>query len=231
MERREGAKTPEIEVKYLEPKKAAQLFLMSFRFSQGLPELQKTIFKYIHSKYPHYKIREQDEGDIITLTANLANKYIHHGKARHTKEQGYDDGVPNTPINIGEIKHEINIVMGLLFEIFNGDSINEDTTQEIAEMSIKRDYQYLHGKLGRPGRSHNDTANKFMSFVCEYCINHKSTGSEEYDTMWRDIYDTLMTKIKSGQLGIQLTHELETVINVHNEHHPLDLISLELTPE
>lgn len=211
------------EEEVLTVEKAEKLLFLSFRFSQGDPQLQMYFFSWLQRMHPDWKIDEPMQAAI--------NK---HAKPHFEKFLQSKEIKPN-PLHkkITEVETPLELETNQMRVIFNQD-INKLLSQEremleyvtsynvlikrIAQEIAARDKAYLLSQGGRerPLNVRPTVANdSWLSHLCYYALAGHSTGSEEYDQLFREIKNHV-----DGELTTERGEKFIEVIKAYNEKHP-----------
>jgi len=224
----------------LTAEKASKLLFLSYRFSQGLPSLQKNIFRYIKVCHPEWRIDDALKEQIYERSEKIFIDYmkIAKGKGHASVAAGGAD------IDEEVIKKDLSRELNEMSHIFSKGAEDVDETlkhrvrEDIAIGLITRDYEFLSREKGRPRSSDEQQgkgvhADPFLSHLCYYGIEGHKTGSEEYDQMFSDVIGYIRTvkatqrgEIESLPLLERELPKLDEVIERYNETHPETEVSL-----
>jgi len=240
----EESQQEEQEQEPLGAKHGAKLLFLSFRFSQGSPDLQDIIFMYLHTIKPHWKIGGRELKDEIfqavrspiynfLLTgateqdSSLYTRDTYHKKTTNKQEEitkeKWKEGADET------IQRELTAMQ----DIFGGDRKTPEKSfllTNLAGTIIKREHKYLAGE-GRPRGEQEPirrtaATDPFLSQLCWYGFLGHSTGTEEYDRMFQDV--ALHIRVNKNELYPTEEQNLATVIRVWNEHHPENQVNIQV---
>ncbi|MES2315357.1 MAG: hypothetical protein V4486_01325 [Patescibacteria group bacterium] len=204
-------------LKYLTPEEAAKLLFLTFRFSQGDEKLQRNIMLWIHDVFPKYRIRNETHGQLDDLATNMATKYIFKSPTpRHVPN--INDGVKG--FQEKDIREQITVWSTSFESILDGDNNDYLRTNEILDnitySLLLRDHKYLVERGGRPNQN-----KKMESQVISHALNHRPTGSPEFDLMFSKISENIL-KLRNSMVD-SLTYPsmislLEAIEKVHENH-------------
>lgn len=219
----------------LDSRKGVDLLISSFRFSQGLPALQREIFRYLHDIYPNSGIDDSTKNSITTEAMPTIRRFL-----KHTPEKAANINpapiilhsylFPDTPTNTTsiddvdtKIEKEAKNRIDDMQEIFNTDpGKNPFSIHSIIRDIVARDFKFLYEKNGRPRNNPDQTYpmhDPWLSHLCHYGLNGNATGLPEFDQMFKDVNDCLKN-YGTSMLSWQTDSQLDHVMRIYNENHP-----------
>ncbi len=207
---------------------------MSYPFSQGLPYVQREIFKYIHYKRPDITMNEGIFAELDLASQKAVAKFFNGmlmediDGSRNVIHQPYHLGVdekiePITKENIRGIVHEELINFR---DTLNGGTDGAYSIEEITRLLIHQDLEYLNRPKGRPRifidpKSNNSPLlDSWFSYYCHYSFLGISTGLQEFDDLAADINTTVQ---ENPQEFSPFTAE---IIKLYNLKHPSDPVEV-----
>lgn len=217
------------EIIELSPDKVQRLFFLSFYVSQGLVARQQLLFQWLHYTYPQYRIPSQT---IDAVKAPLLTRIARHVGAANPS------GETSEVENKRSLEHQdqagssiVDTATELLrrFEAEFQKPLSDDKADraEILTLIMRRltrdiitaDSKWLVEKGGRPRSSEGTSPMRDpqLSQICAHGFLGKPTGSEEYDTFFRQAAEYLRTNY--DRLG-PYREALDAVIERHNATHP-----------
>jgi hypothetical protein len=213
----EASKEESKKPSYLEVKTGGRLLYDSFRFSQGNQNTQQMIFEWLHVNFPRYRIRMKDFEGIAFAGGVPGEKLI--ANEMHTQE-AYESW-PNkkkVPINEENFSYEIYRQLTNFKRSLEGlgpSPANDFILHELLFGIIDSDYKFVIEEKGRPGKK-----DKFLSFLCAYILQAKSTGTKEYDLMFSQLREMIVRDSKKGLFAASLNKKIEELIEVNNLYYP-----------
>lgn len=242
----------EHEQKEFSPEYALKIFFLSFRFSQGNNPLQETIWRYLHTLRPEWRITEEGERFIKDKATSVFEQFLWGKQAAHpplsrktlqwpeSKGSGLlGDTRPPEPLDLTTYLHK-NIDQ--MKAIFNEQtevkkSERQDLVHTLAQEMLDRDREFIVQRWkGRPregmeGKQNAET-DPFLSYICHYALETHTTKVQEYDLMFKEIKNVFLTAIKKdkpflikGGL-IPFTWNLAKLARVYKKHHPESTIDV-----
>lgn len=168
----------------LTPQTAKQVFFHSFYFSQGSPVMQQTLFRYIHTIRPQWRIDPQIYEFLLSLE-DTALKL--HGHGMHAAFINGEKG-------LGEIELQADMMVKVFNKVSMADPPADSFCGTLLEMMIERDFEYLCHQRGRPGRSrgyaipygsedYSIFKDPLLSHLCHFCILGNKCHVAEFDEL------------------------------------------------
>ena len=193
-------KTPEVAQKTDIPlDKAKRLFFKSFRFSQGFPALQHTIFDYFHLIRPEWQMSDWIREQVDVEVREPIYRFLTAKTAIHPKEKDLISGLPldlskDLDKAYFDFNFNENIDRGLkgMQRTFNGLGFPVELWM-LTLFVVQRDFKFLYSWNGRPrdldGKSgtYSPSADPMLSHICYYGFEGNSTGEDEFDQMFKDL--------------------------------------------
>lgn len=195
--------------------KATEIFYGSFRFSQGSPTLQRSMVQHIANKHPDWTMDNQLAEEVKKRFLQKAAKYLRVDSDINTK--------PLVHSNVGDLEALESETANRLAEF--QEAINqvpgETDLYDITTTIIERDAKFLvdpnnYFPIGRPGERGQG---EFLSHLCHYVMNRQPTGIEEFDDLFRDVYEHIGDTVLS-YLSPENDGKLTKVIEYYNRFHP-----------
>lgn len=197
----------------------ANLVFLSFKFSQANDDFQVSIFAYLKFFYPGFYIDNQLKEDILDAAYRPAVQYAEARDGRlglvHTTEIADKQYL----INKGFIAGNLSKHASLLQTMFdNPRPSKEHYPCILAEDTIKQDLYYIGRKGGRvrvPPLGANPLGfawDPWASFLQHYAIEGNPTGAWEYNQMFQEISDYILTL--RGKKGGFTTEEKDCRVNL-----------------
>ena len=206
--------------------RAADLFFLSYRFSQGIPKLQENIWKYLALEHPSWKMSQELIDNLKREVSPRIEKFV----------AGSKDTRAHLEQTSQLIKQSIGAEIDNMAAVFNGEEEIENKEAlllKICKDVVDRDHNWLvvHDAEGRPRSSKsssNPIVDPFLSHFCYYGLEEKKTGAEEYDKMFQEAKKTLWgifaeeKKSKQGSTTSRFTtsEKFIGVVNNYIETHP-----------
>lgn len=195
------------DTEYLDEQHAYRLLYGSFQFSQGSGKLQQAIFRYVHKKYPTYRITTEVQNRIADSITRTVEQLIQTGL--HTSDTG------TKPLAKIANQEATSFCSKLLL-------LEEETTyatilEQVALLLIKREVELIRRSNGRPHT--NPRSDRFFSNLIHFGFRKHLTGTQEYNDMYADIRELLERKIHSGLLKVADAQRLKLLILFYNERH------------
>lgn len=202
---RHTIETPESATE-LDVEQAGNLFIQSFRFSQGEVELQEDIFRFLHEIHPEWRMsddfREKVYAESIEKIKNIVFASSRRGIPGGPKNNMHTTVGTTHPqdraveVVKGGAKEELRQMQGIL----NGDGrlgdtdakTGDDLIQKIAYSMLIRDINYL-----KKGRS--------ISYLRHFAFDSRSTSIPEYDLLFRKVGEYLGTVDSQPKISSKLT--------------------------
>ncbi len=176
------------------------LFLQSFRHSQGYARTQAQILQYVHCLHPDWRISDHLRAQIrrksLPAIAALVSQMdeADQSRPRLHKAFAYEIIELETDIQLKRLQKELNK------SIKHPKRKLKRLVPLIAQGIIDRDCDYF--VRGRPKggnmTSRNPHADPQLSHYCYYGLEANSTGLPELDQMYRDI----VAVVKAGKVSI-----------------------------
>lgn len=221
---------------------AANLLFSSFRFSQGNPDLQELIFRYLRIAHPEWAI-QGDYSDLPNLNNSLnrvfkeAETYVlKSGKTQYHPLKGKEESE-----NIDEERMnrvfgaEMSTMENILFGHWDQEKVPPEgwakdyIVQSLAQGIVERDYYFLveHGGRDRQGGDpHKVESDPWSSHIVDYGLNGSTTRMTEYDQMFRDVNDYINSDHENDtRWNENIAPKLQKVVSVYNSHHPTAISS------
>jgi hypothetical protein len=183
-----SANTLEVSVNnnFLPDADTAKLLFLSFRFSQGFPDLQKEIFKYLHREHPEWKMRTDSKSAIIE---SLREKVQYVLKLQ-----------THTRVDEANIASELENRLQQMTVIINSEKKIDESPicRTIFTLMLQQDRKYLclSENNARPRLDPHADANTFVdahfSHVCHFVIQGNPTGHPALDGMCTDLRGMLL---------------------------------------
>ena len=124
--------------------KMAKLFFLSYRFSQGVPDLQKRIFVYLAYMHPKWTMSEAVLEEIRGISAPRIKSFLEAPKEVAVHETEELEKIDN---NINEDLKNMADVFNMNYEELES---RKDFLDKLAGFIIARDYNFLVTLEGRP---------------------------------------------------------------------------------
>lgn len=203
----------DIVLEYLSPKHALEIFYASFKFSQGGPGLQKDMLQYIANQHPDWRMDDMTYQQVYDAFLKKATAYLAHTAQNNAKKIVH----PNFS---DPVETEVTNRLDEFRDILNNPRIPV-SLHEIMKTIIERDFRFLADpKSGEAmGRPRSDDRTKFLSHICHYVMKGQSTGSAEFDALFRDVHQLIQ---RGGLTNLDWDEDarLTKVIEYYNAFHP-----------
>ena len=203
----------EVEKQSLNIKKAEQLLFLHYRFSQGNDNLGENILNYLHNRHPDWKISDEMAGQMVADLSPLVARYVtggEKGEAVNHKTRSQTGAEDDLKKRVREMQ-----------QYFGQERVTPERflILSIVNDMVTLDDKYLNELNGRPNRSGspdsgNPASDPYLSHLVHYGLLGKTTGSDEYDRMFREVRDFVAEKPYSLD-----QQKLAAVITTHNKHH------------
>jgi hypothetical protein len=179
-------------------------FYLSFKFSQGNAELQQDLLIAINTRYNH--------GEFIKTFISLENL-----KDRLTPKIS-KLRLPKDHLPVGsvqeEFKNQWRNQLKLLNKVFEPEERHKPSDEGLLIDLVAEDASYM--ETGRPN------SGKKESLVKTYIINQQTTGSEDFDNLFKKLREVAMeSDIAESAYEISLLGSGLSVLKYHWEQaHP-----------
>lgn len=194
----------------LTPEHASNIFVASFRHSQGLPDIQKNIFSYLHSIRPDWKITPEDKPEILNTSKEKVQAFL-FGKENKARENTTHSKYPTKEVAKRDIEDQFEEMEEQLNNQEEADQDKkEKLIQKIANGIIDRDSYFL------------DKGRK-ISYIVHYGLNEHSTGIPEINEMYKEVRKFITLS------GIKDNKKLAEVLRIYGEKNPG--VQINLDPE
>ena len=212
----------------LDTKKALQLLILSFKFSQGAVYLQRLLFRWLHSHYPQFKLLNYES--LASEFSEAVTTFLTDGKLHKAQLE------PPAPANQKIIMAAQDMAQ-IMQEELDGKQTDipefpsdpsagmmppAEILPKIVGYIISKDYNYLTAKGGRP--STGKRRDLYFSHLCHYGLLGRSTNSPEFDAL----FTAIKKHIQGGNLDPISEEVLEQLIMIHNQHYPDKKINVKL---
>jgi hypothetical protein len=183
------------------PETATKLLFLSFRHSQGSPELQRWLLDYVRSVSGQLLLPERWEAPIKRSLSKAISTYLdfsdkQNSAAPHHKPVSYD-------LLTHEVYRSYESMQQALTRstaLFTQKDIVYMTTVDM----LKRDRAFLIEQAGRPRAAgmaagepfHSDAS---FSFIRYYALEHHATGLAVFDGLYQDIDDLIHASRQTHQ--------------------------------
>lgn len=202
----------------LTPQYASLLLFHSFRHSQGVEEIQRDIFSYIHIIRPEWRITPEDKPGIFAGSKEMIHAFLYG--SGHGRKQGMalHDSYPIQDIETVNIA--IADALDHMEDRFDDKKSKPKKKRELIQiMSDSIINTDLHWLLEEDGRERSPVSEKpkmdpWLSFIVHFGLNGNSTGVPELDEMYRDIRAFIVGS------NVQINQELTEILKIYKRKHP-----------
>lgn len=204
-----------INPEFLTVDQAARLIYFSFYFSQGKPRLQHGILRWLHLSYPEYNCDNIDQEQLVDVVLKSIKKTVPEKGTGPSNSNATHIGVET------DISLELLRYTNLFFDYLRGEgALNilglSELRSTIATQMINQDYHWLISKSGRPrhkqGERKGPMHDPFLSHICYYALQGKSTGVPEYDQLMKEVATVIRQEFSQNNM-------LLAVIDRYNRLH------------
>lgn len=207
----------------LTPEYASRVFFNSFRHSQGIPNIQKSIFRYLHIIRPTWKITLEDKPKILEISQNMILSFL-YGTDGRKEGVTLHDGYPNKDRVNTEIVHELaEMEEQFNYEAKSDPEKKSGLIQELADDITNQDLYFLNRENGRERNppSKKPSMDPWLSFIIHFGLNKNSTGVQELDEMYKDIREFITRP------GAEINQKLTETLKIYRKKHPGVKINLD----
>jgi len=201
----------------LSAKELEKLIFISFLHSQGEPELQEKLIRWLTAYYGAQSEDKFDEAYDMFSKNNLtpgdafklSEKHLH--TATHSDITKAKIGDKIGASGVSDQEWYVNI----LIEEGNKNNLTDSVfLKSIIEYILNQDLIYLtHGRPNRKNLAASDTlADPFFSFSVHYLLRLNKTSNAALDALYKKLHECLEDE--------QISNKLKTAISLYNEHHP-----------
>ncbi len=178
-------------------KKAEDLIFWSFYFSQGDPELQRDLFRYIHFSQPKWDAQELNR---VELTEKLNGRIERFFNLNQVDNPALHPVVKGDDVIKNNIESEVSDFY-LFVRNIDSDALYSFTTKEkvidmLSAKIAKRDERFkrkwiIQQKRKRtlPDDKSNPMRDRDLSQLCYYGLEGNTTRIGEFDQMFKDVSD------------------------------------------
>ncbi len=202
-------------------------FKLSFRFSQGNPQLQSKLMFAIANMYPHDEFIEQFPTPQVLDYHLKARALRLHLPVPHTDTDA--GGNPITEVTMRGILttewwNQCNILTSVQrldaeegLDLSEDYASHEDLILSILKGITERDQNYMD--TARPGRGKNDDPHE--SFLITYVVKKKDTGSPDFNTLFEEVREALFKVVDSSDTETaELRSDLDSFMWEWEQLHP-----------
>jgi hypothetical protein len=244
MTHRETGQTAELFQQPLTVSYARRVLFLSYRFSQQNRGLQRSIFRYLHTIRPEWKIPDKDfkvelaDSAIKQFTNYVIPKHdvqMHPVNGKHTQS--------GKRINEQDVYVSVNQEVTSMEQVFNDIEPDNPNSSEgiewqlglhlrsaqqllpsIVSRMLNSDYYFLVEEGGRDRAGIPSTtpqADPWSSYVIDYGIQKYPTGLAEYDQLFSDIRSYIVSPERKTDRAWNDNdaYILPELIDVYNKHH------------
>lgn len=207
----------------------ARIFFASFEHSQGLPELQRLIFQYIHSVNSQLRMTDQIRAKIFTMVSPRIEKYLEHTPDSPNITDNTSVYHPNITNKLRTYSKDIIITETVLrlnemYVLLTFDPSRQLDTSIIGIVKgmISREFKFLHEQGGRVRKNIDPNTLKgdpWFSYLCHYALNEQKTRIPEFDQMYSDVKGFILSGGMSS-LSRETDVEFDAVVSIYNREHP-----------
>ncbi len=211
----------EIEKMKLTPEYVGKLIFWSFKLSQGESELQLSLFHYLHTTNPDWKMSEEDFKLNFEKSSEMIKKYFGMPKQ---EVKGSEPKTMNHQ-QLSGTDFTLREELSTFQRILNNDGRFQTKSrllESIVLEFIQRDHKFM--KEGRfDGR-------KDLSYTCDFIIQGSKTNVPDYDRMFVESRNALANILKEEDLeNEEVISKLIELVEKYNQNNPdkkIDLTSL-----
>lgn len=169
---------------------AKQLFIQSFRFSQGDESLQVLLFQYLHIEHPLWKIRPRLRREVFEASKPAIERFVHNRSTHRYAEEGF---AAEKSISDLDILEPLNLMRIIFSESYYKNLLDEETLR-----TVFNDHYYMTdllnplpviAKLIKEKDEIFRQRGRSIGHFNHYSVEGHSTGTEDFDQMFKRLRD------------------------------------------